>query len=430
MRKSGESSALALFGGEPLIKKPFRRHQVIGRSEIKAVRAVMKSGVLSQFLGTWSPDFFGGPRVIEFEQKCCEYFGSKHSISVNSWTSGLIAAVGAIGIEPGDEVIVSPWTMSATAMAILHWNAIPVFVDINEENFCINPKLIESKITQRTRAILSVDIFGNSADMNEIMRIAKKHNLTVISDSAQSPGAKHKGRNAGTISHIGGISLNYHKHIHTGEGGVLFTENDELANRMRLIRNHAESVVEGMGQSDLTNMVGFNFRLGEIEAAIGIQQLKKLEEIIAKKQSIANKLTEELSPLQGIKLPKIQNQLEHVYYVYPIILEPSDLGVSRERIFNALKSEGLINISEGYVNVHLLPIFQKKIAFGKNGFPWVTTSGNSNVSYQKGICPVAERLHDETYLSIGLGGLDLSEKDVKKIGATFRKVWANLDQLK
>jgi dTDP-4-amino-4,6-dideoxygalactose transaminase len=320
--------------------------------------------------------------------------------------------------------------MSATAMAILHWNAIPVFVDINEENFCINPKLIESKITQRTRAILSVDIFGNSADMNEIMRIAKKHNLTVISDSAQSPGAKHKGRNAGTISHIGGISLNYHKHIHTGEGGVLFTENDELANRMRLIRNHAESVVEGMGQSDLTNMVGFNFRLGEIEAAIGIQQLKKLEEIIAKKQSIANKLTEELSPLQGIKLPKIQNQLEHVYYVYPIILEPTNLGVSRERIFNALKSEGLINISEGYVNVHLLPIFQKKIAFGKNGFPWVTTSENSNVSYQKGICPVAERLHDETYLSIGLGGLDLSEKDVKKIGATFRKVWANLDQLK
>lgn len=430
MNSINDNAPLALLGGEPIITKPFRLHSVIGRSEIRAVRQVMKTGVLSKFLGTWSPDFYGGPKVVEFEKSCCEYFGVKHAISVNSWTSGLIAAVGSIGIEPGDEILVSPWTMSATAMAILHWNAIPVFVDIEEESFCINPQLLEAKITSRTRAIIAVDIFGNSANMNAIMKIAEKYNLKVISDSAQSPGAELDGRKAGTIGHIGGISLNYHKHIHTGEGGVLFTDDDNFAQKMRLIRNHAESVVEGMGHNDLANMIGFNFRLGEIEAAIGIEQLKKLDKIVLRKQSIANMLTEELGGLKGIKLPNIHHNLKHVYYVYPMILDPGVLGVSRSRISDALKAEGLSNISKGYVNVHLLPIFQKKIAYGSTGFPWVMNSEISNVSYEKGICPVAEKLQDETYLSFGLGGIDLSKKDVKKISAVFRKVWANLDQLK
>ena len=194
-------------------------------------------------MGCWHDDFYGGLKVREFEQVVADYFCVKHAVTVNSWTSGLITAVGAIGIEPGDEVIVTPWTMSATATAILHWNAIPVFADIDPDNYNLDPKSIEANITPYTKAIMVADIFGQSADMVEIMAIAKQHDLKVISDTAQAPGALYKGRYAGTCGHVGGYSLNYHKHIHTGERGILVTDDDGIAERLRLIRNHGEVVV-------------------------------------------------------------------------------------------------------------------------------------------------------------------------------------------
>ena len=252
----------------------------------------MRTGVLSQFLGTWHKDFYGGPKVKEFEIMAAKYFGVKHAITVNSWTSGLIAAVGALDIEPGDEIIVSPWTMSASATAILHWNAIPIFADIEEETFNLDPVSVESNITDRTKAIMAIDIFGHSADMDALRKIANKYNLKIISDTAQAPGAIYKGNFAGTLADIGGYSLNYHKHIHTGEGGILVTNDDNLAERLQLIRNHAEVVVEGKGVEKINNLLGFNFRLGEIESAIGIEQLKKLKYYVKTRERIANRLSE------------------------------------------------------------------------------------------------------------------------------------------
>jgi hypothetical protein len=157
--------------------------------------------------------------------------------------------------------------MSATATAILHWNALPVFSDIESNYFCLDIAALEKNITPYTKAIIAVDIFGHSADMNAIMSVASKHGLKVVSDSAQAPGAMYKGRYAGTIANVGGYSLNYHKHIHTGEGGILVTDDEEIANKARLIRNHGEAVVGDMGRSELANMVGYNMRLGEIECA-------------------------------------------------------------------------------------------------------------------------------------------------------------------
>ena len=427
---SSNKEILAIHGGPKTINKTFKTHNSIGRSEVRAVKKVMKSGVLSKFLGTWHGDFYGGPKVLQFEKECVKFFDVKHAISVNSWTSGLITAVGAIGLEPGDEVIVSPWTMSASAMAIVHWGGIPVFADIDPKTFCITPESIVSKITPRTKAIMSVDIFGSSADADGIMKVAAEYNLKVISDTAQAPGANFKGKKAGTSTNIGGISLNYHKHIHTGEGGVLFTDDDDLAVRMQLIRNHAESVVGGMKYEKLNNMIGYNFRMGEIEAAIGIEQLKKLNSIIARKQQLANQLTKELQGLPGLQTPNIQLDLQHVYYVYPMVIDPNVLEISREKLVDALRKEGVPSLVEGYVNLHRLPMFQKKIAFGSLGFPWSLHDKNLQPDYSLGTCPIAEELHDKTYLAFAITGLDLAEKDITLIGKAFRKVWSNLASLK
>jgi dTDP-4-amino-4,6-dideoxygalactose transaminase len=178
---------LALFGGPKTINKTFKRFNTIGMEEMNAVQKVLESGVLSQFLGCWDPDFYGGSQVQAFEREWEKHFNVKYAISVNSNTSGLMAAIGAIGIEPGDEVIVSPWTMSATATAILVWNAIPVFADIEPETFNLDPASIEKNITPFTKAIVVTDIFGHAADLDAIMDIARRHNLKVIEDCAQAP---------------------------------------------------------------------------------------------------------------------------------------------------------------------------------------------------------------------------------------------------
>jgi len=421
-------SELVLFGGSKSVKSKIRTHNPIGISEQIAAFKVLRSGVLSKFLGTWSQDFYGGPKVQQFENLAASIFETKHAISVNSWTSGLITAIGAIGIEPGDEVIVTPWSMSASVAAVLHWGGIPVFADIDPIDFNIDPKKVNEKITNRTKAILAADIFGKSSNLEELMALAETHNLKVISDTAQAPGSKSNNRSSGTIAHIGGISLNYHKHIHTGEGGILFTDDDELAFRMKLIRNHAESIVAGAGVHDISNLVGFNFRLGELEAAIGIHQLKKLKGIILQKQEVANQLTKELNGLNGITLPRIDSNLENVYYVYPILIDSKVIRVNRASIVRALKAEGVPGLSEGYQNLHLLPMFQQKLAFGKKGFPWNQVPEIS-YDYTKGICPVAESYHDELFIGLGITGLDLNSRNVKQIGKAFRKVWSHLDEL-
>ena len=422
-------SKLAIKGSKkPFISKKFKRYNSIGNKEIDAVVRVMKTGVLSKFLGCWHEDFYGGEKVREFEENIKNYFNVKNAITVNSWTSGLTAAIGAIGIEPGDEVIVSPWTMCASATAIIHWNAIPVFADIDKKTFCIDPKSIERVISPYTKAILSVDIFGQSADVEEINKIAKKFNLKVISDTAQAPGSKFKDKFSGTLTDIGGFSLNYHKHIHTGEGGILVTNDNDLAEKMRLIRNHAEAVVGDAGRTDIVNMIGHNYRLGEIESAIGIEQLKKLKGLVNARQYVAEKISNGISDLEGLNVPFIREQCTHVYYIFAMTIDINLTKVSKNKIVEALNAEGVPGLESNYANLSSLPMYQKKIAYGSKGFPW--SIANRDISYDLKSVPNATILNSEEYFGMELCLFDFTDEDIDLIIGAFHHVWKNLDQLK
>ncbi|MDD5286877.1 MAG: DegT/DnrJ/EryC1/StrS family aminotransferase [Desulfuromonadaceae bacterium] len=420
---------LAINGGTPVRNTPFPGYNTIGDEEKRAVMEVLDTGVLSKFLGTWHPDFYGGPRVQKLEKEWAEYFGVKHAVTVNSATSGLYAAVGAAGAGPGDEVIVSPYTMAASATAALVYGAIPVFADIDPDIFCLSPQSIRDRISTYTKAIIVVDIFGHPADMDEIMTIAREQNLLVIEDNAQGPGALYKGRYSGTLADMGVFSLNYHKTIHTGEGGVVVTDDDDLAERLQLIRNHAEVVVRGKEVENLVNMVGFNYRMTEIEAAIGSEQLKKLSSLIEGRNERAAYLTKRFSRIPGLTVPTTREGVLHGYYVYPLRFDAAVFGVSRDRFADALLAEG-ISVGRGYVRpLYLEPMYQKRIAIGKDGFPFSYSGYKGDVSYEPGICPVTEQMHFNELLTGDFCHSGLGFNDLDDIVAAFVKVVENISEL-
>lgn len=419
---------LALNGGSPQITKPFPPYRSLGEEEIAAANRVLHSGVLSAFIGAAGPGFYGGPEVQALEREAAERFAVRHVVAVNSWTSGLVAAVGAIGISPGDEVIVTPWTMVATATAVLHWNGIPVFADIDPQTFNLDPVAVEAAITPRTRAILCADIFGQSADIPALRAIADRHGLRLLTDTAQAPGATLAGCPAGTTADIGGFSLNYHKHIHCGEGGLLVTNDDHLAERLRLIRNHGEAVIQSDDPIELANILGHNFRLGEIEAAIARAQLHKLPALVASRQKAADRLRAGLEGLHGLQLPVVADHATHVYYVFGMILDPEQLGKPRSWIVDALRAEGVPALFGGYQCIHLNPLFRHRIAYGSKGFPWKgLTSGESSVTYGAGLCPVAEELHQRTFLGLNLCAHFYSDVEIDQVVASFHKVWTHMN---
>lgn len=400
----------------------FKLKNTIGREELAIANKIIKSGKLSGFKAEWPNGFYGGKYVKKFEDYLKKFYGVKYAITVNSWTSGLIAIMGSLDIEPGDEVIVSPWTMSATAMCILHFNAIPIFADISKEDYCLDPISVKKNMTKKTKAIITVDIFGGPSKVEEIKKVIKNNKIKIISDSAQSPYAIYKKKIVGTNSDIGGFSLNVHKHINTGEGGIIVTNNKSLANRCMLIRNHAETVIANMSIKKINNLIGYNFRMCELEAGIGLEQYKKLKKILFNRNRYIKKLVEKLENLNGLILPKINNILDHNFYILPIQIDDTKVNISRKKIWNELKKMGLVGIVEGYQNIHLLKIFKKRIAYGSRGFPL-------NISwqkYKKGICPVAEKLHDKTFLTLELCLFDINLKDINFIENCFKNVWLKL----
>jgi dTDP-4-amino-4,6-dideoxygalactose transaminase len=390
----------------------------MGAEEEGAALRVIRSGTLSAFYGSAGPNFFGGPEVRRLEATWSERFAVPFSVSVNSATSGLIAAVGACGAGPGDEVVVAPFTMSASATCARVWGATPVFADVRPDTFTLDAASVADCLSERTRCIVAVNLFGQAADLDELLAIARPRGIRVIEDNAQAPGALYKGRAAGTVADIGVFSLNCHKTIQVGEGGVCCTRDEDLARRMQLIRNHGENAVREMGQVRRPEQIlGFNFRMGEIEAAMAVEQLRKLDRLTAPRVRIAEALSARLALLSGLHAPVVGSDRTHVYYVYALTLDPAAAGVSRRTLVRALQAEG-VECYEGYCRpLYLEPLYQ-------GDWP-----GKGGRVYSPGLCPTTEQLYDETLFFHALLYPEI-EPQVESIAAAFEKVWDAREELR
>jgi len=418
-------SELALLGGRPAVDGPLRPFRAIGSRERELVNEVIDGGLLSGFYGSWGEEFWGGPMVRRLEALWREALGAKHVVSVNSATSGLFAAAGAIGLSPGDEVICPPSTMSATAIAPMFYGAVPVFADIEDETFCLDPAAVEAAIGPRTRAIFAVNLFGHPARLAELRALADRRGIFLVEDNAQGPFASEDGRPAGTIGHIGVFSLNVHKHIQTGEGGLCVTGDDDLALRMQMIRNHGENVVRDVDVGDIANTLGLNFRMTELSAAVGVGQIERAQEIIDGRVAVAERLSATLAGLEGFAVPAVRQGCRHVYYVWTAKADPRRLGMSRDTLVRALQAEG-VPAAGGYVApLYRLPVFRKRRAIGRDGFPFQ----GSNRSYTDGLCPVAEQLHREGFVTYEICAHDPTDAQLDQIVAGVRKVIAGAPEL-
>ena len=430
-------SRLALLGGDPVRRNDFPSRVSMGAEEKKAAMRVMDSDVLSGFVGAPGKFFLGGSEVQQFEKLWASRFGFRHAISVNSWTTGLQTAVGAVGIEPGDEVICAPFTMSASATAVLFYGGIPIFADIDPRRYTLDPSTVKKAVTARTKAIVVVHLFGYPADMNPIMAIAREHGLKVIEDAAQAPGVLYRGQPVGAIGDIGGFSLNYHKHIQTGEGGLLVTNDDDLALRSQLIRNHGENATEAYGVENIANTIGSNYRYTEFQAAIAIEQFKKLKGFLTHREKLARYLDRRLFDLPGLTVQKIEPGSTHSYYMYPVRYDETVHGVPRNAFLRAVAAElpkprfwDTTPLAEGYVKpLYLNPVYQKQIAIGRKGFPFTCNPG-VKYSYPKGLCPVAERLYEKELLLSPLVREGMHQQDIQDFADAIEKVVANMAELR
>ncbi len=413
---------LALFGGKKIREAPFPKHPIITNEEKNAVLEVLESGNLSTFIASPGEQFLGGKKIKEFERKFADYLGVKYAIAFNSATSALHAAVVAIGVNPGEEVIVPPYTFTSTATSVLMHNAIPVFSDVKNDIYCLDPNKLGNVVTPLTRAVIPVHLFGHPCDMDEITQFAQKHNLKVIEDCAQAPGAKYKGRNVGTIGDCGIFSFQETKNMMTGEGGMLVTDDDDITKIAQMVRNHGEVLL--LTQKERTyrsEILGWGYRMTEMEAAIGIVQLSKLDKMNEERIKLCQYLTDKIKTLNGFE-HITYDFVKHVYYVYSFSYDQNKVGISRDKFCEAVRAEG-IPMFGGYVKpLYLNPLYMERRAFAFKNY-------SGNVKYEKGICPVTESLHEEKLIMTPVCRPPATLEDIDDIFEAITKVIDNKDEL-
>jgi len=398
---------LALFDGKPVRTKPFPSWPIFGHAEEQRLLQTLRGG-------QWGK--LDGPEVAEFEKRFSAIHGCKHAIGVVNGTVSLRIALLAAGIGAEDEVIIPPYTFFSTASAVVEANAIPVFADIDLDTFNIDPRAIESAVTVRPRAIIPVHFAGQIADMDAIVSIAKEHNLIVIEDAAHAHGASYKNRPAGSIGHMGSFSFQSSKNLTAGEGGIITTNDDELAEACRSIHNCGRA---SGGIWYEHHVISGNYRLGEFQGAILNCQLERLEEQTKTRDDNGKYLASLLNNLPGLHMQNRPAGLtRHSYHLFMLRLDPAVFGAPRDAVLKALEAEG-IPCSPGYgFSLPDQPMFRNKI-FG----PYLP---NATMEFPR--CPNSDLICQqciwlEQNLFLGSRG------DMEDIAAAFEKVYEHRDAL-
>ncbi len=414
---------LAINGGTPVRTRPFPNAysasgRTLGAEELALLREVIESGALNRG---------AGKKVAQLEEKFAEYMDVAHCTASTSGTAAIHVALGALNPEPGDEIITCPITDMGTVIPILLQNAIPVFADMDRDSRCLDPEDVERRITDRTRAIIPVHLCGNATDMDPIMQLADKHGLAVIEDSSQAYGTLYKGKRVGTIGHIGTFSLQQGKHITTGDGGLTITNDEALGERADLFANKGWPNY-GAGGRDYV-CFGVNYRMTELQAAVALAQLDKLDWVVKQRVKFGDMLTEKITGIPGIEPPIVREGDRHTYWFYPLLINQEILGISTDRFVEALQKEGA-PASAHYIGkpIFMYDLLREKRIYGTSNYPWSLQPAGREVRYEKGETPVTEKILDDmVVISINE---KMTEEDVNDIAEAIHKVTDNLDELR
>jgi perosamine synthetase len=360
---SATGKQLAINGGSPTRKTllPYGR-QSIEEEDIAAVVKTLRSDWLTT-----------GPRIAEFEESFAAWVGAKYAISFSSGTAALHGAAFAAGLQAGDEAITTPLTFAATANCVLYQGAVPVFADVRCDTLNLDPAEAERRITSRTKAILPVDYAGTPADLDAFMALAERHNLVIIEDAAHALGAEYKGRRVGSIAHMSIFSFHPVKHLTTGEGGMVTTDNPKFAETLRRFRNHGISSEArqrqsaGQWQYEMV-LLGYNYRLTDIACALGLSQLPRLDANLARRRKIAERYNAAFKNLPEIISPFVPLNVNPAWHLYPIRLQLEKLSVGRSEIFRALRAEN-IGVNVHYIPVHTHPYYRERFGYRGGEFP-------------------------------------------------------------
>ncbi len=409
-------SKLAIDGGAPVRSKPpIVETDVFEEEELQALLKVAKQKKLRRAEAT-----------LDYEAALAKWFGVKHALAVSSGTTSLHIALAAFGIGPGDEVIVTPYTFIASNTCVLEQNAVPIFADVDPVHLTLDPADVERKITKRTKAIIPVAITGTPVDMDPIMDLAKKHNLWVLEDAAQSLGATYKGRKIGTIGHVGSFSTITGKITNTGEGGFLITDDDDLYDKMWGYSDFARKRSLGKASKYHWGLPCTNYRITNMQAAIGLEQMKKADRLIAARTANARYLTERLKGLPGISTPVEPEWGDRVYFYYVIRLDRKVLGADMLSFAAALAAEGVYDL--GYISTtrwivpqHLEPVFVNQTGYGGKSCPFDCKYYDGKVEYGPGQHPVAEAACDEVFWLASVHPL-LEREDLDDVANAVIKV--------
>jgi len=371
---------------------PYGR-QTVDEDDVRAVVEVLHSAWLTT-----------GPMVDRFESDLAARVGAKHAVAVSSGTAALHAMMYAIGLTAGDEVIVPPMTFASTANSVVFQGATPVFTDVDPETLLLCPDRIEEKITDKTRAVLPVDYAGQPCDYDALRDITDRHNLVLLSDACHALGARDKDRPTGILGDLTAFSFHPVKHIATGEGGMITTDDDEFAQRMRIFRNHCittdhrQRAEQGSWFYEMVDL-GFNYRITDIQCALGVSQLKKLSGWLARRRAIARRYDEVLAEVDGINPLGVRADCEHAYHLYVVRLDLEKIGKTRQDVFGRLRAAG-VGVNVHYIPVHFHPFYRRR--FGTS----------------RGLCPVAESAY-ERILSLPMYA-GLTEQDQQTVIQALR----------